>query len=205
MMLTNANPLTHTPVILQPPGAGVPFLERFFGGIGIRISAMLSTPEQCNQNFHRAFLHMLELIHMTPQTEWTRPVLVPRFQGLEDSSRYWSICMVLNHLNQVNLGTLKNIQHLVQEQKPNMTVRIEDVKPPVIQETLQATQVLQTFKEACETYLQEMTPLAGKLKTHTTLAHPWFGELNAHQWHFMMGFHMQLHGKQVQAIVNGLT
>jgi hypothetical protein len=37
-----------------------------------------------------------------------------------------------------------------------------------------------------------------------TWKHPWFGELDAQQWHFFAGFHMHLHRRQILAIRENL-
>jgi len=37
--------------------------------------------------------------------------------------------------------------------------------------------------------------------SRTTLRHPWFGEMNAHQWHCLAAMHQSVHRKQMQRIL----
>jgi hypothetical protein len=58
---------------------------------------------------------------------------------------------------------------------------------------------LNDFEHACNRF-EEIANSAKDLKTQMTWKHPWFGELNAQQWHFFAGFHMRLHRRQILAI-----
>jgi hypothetical protein len=204
---------TNTHVTLQAPGAGIPWLEGQFAKMAVFTMAGLTSPEKSSQIFEKEQARILTLVEALSFEARNKQVLIARLPGLEDSSRYWSVWMVLSHLNQVNLGTLGNIQQLVRGEIPTMTVRTEDVKPTLDKMAPSASQALYqerndphvaAFQQACQHYLGTMQGLHHALKTPCTLPHPWFGPMNAHQWHFMMGFHMGLHRKQIQSIVAGL-
>ena len=39
------------------------------------------------------------------------------------------------------------------------------------------------------------------LNTALKFAHPWFGAMNAEDWHLLAGIHMSIHRKQIEAIL----
>jgi hypothetical protein len=53
--------------------------------------------------------------------------------------------------------------------------------------------------------LPRMIERLGPLNARARHPHPWFGPLDAATWHFMTGFHMQLHFKQMELILAGLA
>jgi hypothetical protein len=106
--------------------------------------------------------------------------------------------MVLAHLNIANLSTLEAIRQLEQGHVPQRPVRIEDVKP----EQFTDEAVVEAFETACQAYVSGIRGLKG-LQSPLTYQHPWFGPMTSSNWHFMMGFHMRLHRKQLAAIVQG--
>lgn len=59
-----------------------------------------------------------------------RRVLAPRLTGLEDSSRYWSPFMVVEHLVIVDDNMLGILADLVAGRRHPAPARIEDFKPP---------------------------------------------------------------------------
>lgn len=122
-------------------------------------------------------------------------VLIKRLRGLEDSSRFWSIYMTLDHLIIVNQGATELITALSKGETPKRIVSTADVKP---RESADLT-TIQEFERVCNKF-QETVQNIANLNTDLTWAHPWFGELNAQRWHFFTGFHMSLHRQQILSI-----
>jgi hypothetical protein len=56
-------------------------------------------------------------------------VLIPRIRGLEDSSRYWSVWMTLDHLRIVHESLAHLIRELVREVTPPGAASTAAVKP----------------------------------------------------------------------------
>lgn len=126
-------------------------------------------------------------------------ILIPRLRGMEDSSRFWSLYMVLEHLRIVNHASTEIISTLLAGASPKIEASTASVKPGAdIDET-----VVGAFIAGCEKF-EGVCSTEKNFKTTHTLAHPWFGELNAQQWHFFAGFHMALHRKQILKILEGL-
>jgi hypothetical protein len=187
------------PPSLEAPGKGLPWLERQVAKALVFWQANRSSPQQSSQQFQKEHEQILHRVATVSNGQWQTPVLIKRLQGLEDSSRYWSLSMVLEHLRIVNLATLANLRLLTSGETPTKVIRIEAVKPDPNSSPL----VLSHYSEACETYLRETRTLDFS-QADRTHAHPWFGPMTAAQWHFMMGFHMNLHRRQIEAILKGL-
>ena len=57
------------------------------------------------------------------------PVLIDRVVGLEDSSRYWSVFMVLDHLRIVDEGIPQIFKTLTDDRLFGQEIRMQDLKP----------------------------------------------------------------------------
>ena len=82
---------------------------------------------------------------------------------------------------------------------PDTTASTADVKPDV--ESDRST--VAAFEKECGRFqrLLEKTP---QLKTPVRYAHPWFGPLDASGWHALAAFHMRLHRRQIELILDGV-
>jgi hypothetical protein len=56
-------------------------------------------------------------------------VLINRIARIEDSSRYWSVFMVLDHLRIVDEGITRIVEELTNDRPFAREVRIQDAKP----------------------------------------------------------------------------
>lgn len=184
-----------TPPQLAPPGAGLPAWEL----AGLRVIRRLVSAAWSDEGALRIFRgeadRMLELADSVPPELAARPVLIPRVTGIEDSSRNWSLFMVLDHLCIVNRGTLTIIQHLNREHEYEREVRIEEVKPSpgAGQETIAR------FRKNVADYLRGVREeeILSRARRHP---HPWFGPMTAHEWHCLAAAHHILHRRQMERI-----
>ena len=88
-------------------------------------------------------------------TAKTQPVLVERLKGLEDSSRFWSPNMVLEHLVIVGQQMLVAIVELGNGRIPNGKADVAAVKPKGIDGVLVAQQ-FESFYPRCRKTLPFM-------------------------------------------------
>ena len=184
---------------LATPGAGLPKVERFFANLMIHWKAKRTSREKAAATFAAERDAILHCLRTTPTERLTPPVLIKRLPGLEDSSRYWSLLMTAEHLRIVNAQITAVIASLCAGKVPAGTASTAAVKPSsqVDEPTIDA------FEKTCAEF--EKTVAAQRaLKTTLTFPHPWFGPMDAAAWHFMAGFHMQLHRKQMELILAGL-
>ncbi len=182
---------------LGAPGAGLPKIElwvarfRFAGAcrnLDRKKAAQLISTERSS---------LLKIVKSNAPEDCARRVLIKRPRGLEDSSRYWSVFMTLDHLRIVNLAIAEAMVELSAGRTPGYEASTAAVKPrPDIGE-----EVVTEFDQSCQALAE-----AGKgLKvTATRFPHPWFGPLDAHSWHVLAGFHMRLHHGQIDRILEGI-
>ncbi len=125
-----------------------------------------------------------------------RRVLIKRLRGLEDSSRYWSVWMTLDHLRIVNQATTGVIRALLAGQALERKASTAAVKPSAeVNES-----AVSGFKESCAAFVEAVSS-APDLRTNMRFAHPWFGPLDANGWHALSGIHMGLHRHQIECIL----
>lgn len=184
---------------LAAPGAGLPKIERFVANLMIRWKAARTSREQATATFVSERAEILRLVEGQDAVALTQRVLIKRLPGLEDSSRYWSLLMVVDHLRIVNRDIAKVIAVLGKGQLPAGEASIAAVKP-----SSQVTPtVLAEFDQGCRDFVAAVAAVED-LKTTIKFPHPWFGPMDAATWHFMSGFHMQLHHQQMRLILAGM-
>ncbi len=180
---------------LQPPGAGLPFLEIAWLKPAFKLKCLSVSDEAASALFREETRKILRLVETTPITRAGTPVLIKRVTGIEDSSRNWSVYMVLDHLRIVDDGIARLLEALTRGQIPGHVTRIQDVKP-----SLDAgPETIGAFSDAVENYEATVRRL-GTLGRSARHAHPWFGPLTAHEWHCLAGIHHRAHRQQIERI-----
>jgi hypothetical protein len=113
-------------------------------------------------------------------------VLIRRLPGLEESSRYWSVWMTLDHLRIVHVSMREAIRALTNGVMPAGTASTAAVKPnPNV-----AGAVVAEYEKSCDELLATVAT-ARNLKTALRFAHPWLGPLDAAGWHALAAGHIQ--------------
>ncbi len=122
-----------------------------------------------------------------------RPVIIPRLRGLEDSSRFWSVYMTLDHA--------ANRQHVDRGGHQGIDAGARTAGPGQYggRQTYwgQGPEVITPYEASCDGLLSEVAahPV---LKTPNRFAHPWFGPLDAAGWHAPRAIHMGIHRAQIE-------
>ncbi len=65
-------------------------------------------------------------------------------------------------------------------------------------------EALGAFKESVARYLKQIAALP-QLRSRARYVHPWFGPLNAHQWHCVAAGHHLIHRRQLEHLLNRLA
>lgn len=180
---------------LDRPGAGLPALELLLANILVKWRLLFNNRSKAHAYFMKEQQEITQQFANLDARLGCKQVLIKRLAGLEDSSRNWSVYMVLDHLRIVNTGITDIIVNLVNEEVLTEKVSTAAVKPSLVDE-----RVVDLFIKSCDYFLTQTSKLP-TLKTRATWAHPWFGELNAASWHFFAGFHMELHRRQIDKIL----
>jgi len=189
---------------LQPPGAGLPWWE-------LLVARYFVFPRACRkrnwagsaEQFQDEGARILALYDAIRAERRSERVLIRRFAGIEDSSLFWSAAMTVEHLNIVGAGILRVIAGLRRGETPAQPARVEDVKP---RGTTSADEVRSEFVRLLATAAaaEEHEPPMAR-GDGPRYGHPWFGPLDAFQWHCLLGLHQGLHWRQIEAIRHGLA
>ena len=184
---------------LAPPGAGIPLFER----LGARYVLLPSyfrktTWEQASETFLKESGMILERVQGLTDLQINEKRLIERMRGLEDSSRFWSISMTLEHLMIAGNHMGELIVALSKGLILPGHVSTADVKPHENRPKAEITAGFEVFVKA---YEEAAMKKVSDRKSRAKYRHPWFGLLNAHQWHCMAGIHQGLHRRQVERIM----
>ena len=181
---------------LAPPGTGLPRIELWLARRLVGWKSRRTSRRDAEKLFADERVRIRRAVEPVADARAARRVLIPRPRGLEDSSRYWSIYMTLDHLRIVNDQIAGVIDALARGALPGDAIRTADVKPsPAVDRT-----VVTSFEHACDAFERRVAELP-ELRTKLTWPHPWFGPFNSARWHFMAAFHMALHRKQIDTIL----
>lgn len=123
-------------------------------------------------------------------------VLIPRLRGLEDSSRYWSVWMTLDHLRIVNDAITGVVRELMAGRVPPGAASTAEVKP---REGVGAD-VSAPYESSCDD-LAALFAGGQSLRTTCRYAHPWFGPLDGAGWCELSAMHMKIHRTQIERIL----
>jgi hypothetical protein len=185
---------------LAPPGAGLPKVELFIARALFGWRQMRGNRDFFTTDFQREREAIRALVRECDAESGARRVLIDRVPGLEDSSRYWSVWMTLEHLRIIHNGITRTIGSLAKEVVPPGQASTAAVKPaPDITEA-----VVAEYETSCDKLLETVAAIPD-LKTKARFAHPWFGPLDASGWHSMAGTHLAIHREQIRRILKGLA
>ncbi|NDC00460.1 MAG: hypothetical protein EBZ83_03465 [Verrucomicrobia bacterium] len=185
---------------LQAPGHGLPWPELAVSRLGLEIYQRTVSPQVALRLLQGETRRILSLLDSVEETKGRTRVLIPRIFGIEDSSRYWSLFMTVEHLNIVIPAVMGFISSLLDRPDYAREVRIQDVKP---QEQAGPEQV-ETLKQNQMLYEKFILSLAS-LRSCRRHPHPWFGPLHPHGWHCLLGVHQLIHRRQMERILSAYS
>lgn len=187
---------------LDKPGAGLPYVEslivKYFVG---KFVSKRDSWEELNRRFENVYREILESVRGVDAKDAVKKVLIKRIQGLEDSSRFWSIAMTVEHLLIVGEAMKKVVIELSHGRELAGEVKIADVKPKGSESW---ELLLPRFETFVSTALAEINSKVGDRRSQTTKFHPWFGPINAHQWFWLLSAHGRIHLRQIRLIKESL-
>jgi hypothetical protein len=184
---------------LAPPGAGLPRLELLAVRTLFGLRRWTGSRRSFDGRFSRERERIRALLRSCDAEAGARRVLIRRVTGLEDSSRYWSVWMTLEHLRIVNESLAFLIRELVREVTPAGAASTAAVKPSADV----GPEALAAFETSCDAFAAAVAA-SPSLNTRARYPHPWFGPLDAAGWHALAGMHMGIHRVQIERILSGL-
>jgi uncharacterized damage-inducible protein DinB len=184
---------------LGKPGAGLPFFEWAYAKYILLPRLFKNTTKEKALGFFTDEANKIIAIASSLSLEqFSQRRLIPRLPGLEDSSRYRSVAMTLDHLIIVGSGTRQLIVGLSSGKSGFKARGTADVKPNV---NVDATTILSAFKEMIEDFVKEINAVNTEAYPDHTHPHPWFGPHNARNWLAFASVHQRLHRQQIEAII----
>jgi hypothetical protein len=151
-----------------------------------------------NASIRRSHVAYLRLARKALAAGAREPVRVPPMPGVDEEMRCWSFCMLLEHMAIVNRGISAIVCGLARGEKPGAAGNI-DMKREVLPSPAAGPGQVAAFQESIQDHL-ELIPTLGSLRGTATRRHPLFGAFDAHQWHCMFAFHLQIHLRQARFI-----
>jgi hypothetical protein len=193
----NSQTSTEEPV-LAAPGAGIPLPQKLMMRFFVKpFVAGRTSWEISEANFHKINKKILSAMEGLTESQLTTRILVPPQMGLEDSSRYWSIKMVLEHLLIVSGQMMQLIPFLSEGIIPNEKADIAKMKP---KNELTLNETVTRFKKLISTDFEQLNASIKNRASNTKFYHPWFGNMSAKQWYWLLAMHHGLHLKQLREI-----
>jgi hypothetical protein len=184
---------------LAPPGAGLPKVELWIARRLFQWQFRRGNRAIFNERFQRERIAIQALIATCTAGSGGRRVLIQRVPGLEDSSRYWSVWMTLDHLRIMHVLISRTIGSLAKGVALAGQASTAAVKPdPKVTQN-----IVTSYEQSCDTLLKTVAGIP-ELKTVARYTHPWFGPLDAAGWHAMAAMHIAIHRTQIQRIIQGL-
>ncbi|WP_367872689.1 hypothetical protein [Luteolibacter sp. Populi] len=181
---------------LDRPGAGIPWLEMQFGKFGLRLLASRTSRDAALEGYVRSAEQVLRLVGDLDEAHGKKRVLVPRMRFMEDSSRYWSPYMIVEHLCLIDGPLLALVRLLSTGRTSDRVASTAAVKPS----PEAGPESLEKFRGIVADWNSQL-PTAEKLLDSALHPHPWFGPMNAHQWLCLAAQHHGVHRKQLDAVL----
>lgn len=183
---------------LAAPGAGVPLPQRLIMRFIVKpFVAGRTSWEDSEATFHKVNKKILNAMEGLTDAQLNTRILVPPQTGLEDSSRYWSIKMVLEHLLIVSGQMMHLIPNLTEGIIPTEVADTAKVKP---KDEISLSEITSRFNKLITTDFERMNSLIIKRSSNSKFRHPWFGAMTAKQWYWLLAMHHGLHLKQIREI-----
>lgn len=187
---------------LQAPGAGLPKLELLIAKHLIFPQRFRTTSdEKAVADFQEESDKILKLARQLTNQQLAERRLIPRLRGLEDSSRYWSVAMTMEHLTIVGNGTRGIILALSRNQTDLPKLGTADVKPST---ELNVFDCVSKFEEFSNTFVRSVQKIDYDKYPNARHLHPWFGPLTARQWLVFAAPHQKIHRQQIESIIQRL-
>ncbi len=195
--------MTETKSISEPklaaPGAGLPSLEWAIAKY-ILLPRLFKTrgKSEALAYFAKESEKIMILSNKLNVPMLAQRRLIPRLRGLEDSSRYYSVAMTLQHLVIVNDSIRRVIKDLSGGGTKLVPKGTADFKP---NPSVDPESILSSFDQMSQQFLQEAAAANIDAFPQATFPHPWFGPFNAHKWLVLAGSHQNIHRHQIEEII----
>lgn len=186
---------------LDSPGAGLGAVEGWITRhITFPLFCRSNTFEEATLLFEKEGRRIEELCGLFTPEQFSRRVLVPPLPGIEDSSRFWSAAMLVEHVVIVGESISKILVFLSRGQVPPFKVDIAAVKP----HGERGAAVMADFRNLLAEYPDLVRGDLPRPPDAPDFPHPWLGKMDMHRWHCLAALHLGIHRRQLSMIRKGL-
>lgn len=186
---------------LQPPGAGIPYFAKLYLRYYVKPFVAAKTPWQVSKRrADRIHRQILEEVKDLSESQLHQRILVPPLRGLEDSSRYWSVSMTLEHVMIVGRKIYQAVPMLMHSHRPQEKADTGKVKPKGEDSWNYILEQYQSFIEEEFAQLNSKIPQEGFEDSGLRYEHPWFGLMTAREWYWLLHVHANIHLRQIREI-----
>ena len=187
---------------LEPSGAGPPKAQVFLlRHLFFPSYCCLTSWKRAGAVFQAEGKRLLRLAKALPSDVLDQRVLIGPLVGIEDSSRFWSAEMVLEHLIEAGAVFAEFMVELSNGEQPQIKMGDVVVKP----EGGKGIRILEDYNRFLDDYTETLSEDIGDIKSTLTHPHPWLGELTAHHWHCLAALHQTAHRRQMERLIAGLV
>lgn len=180
----------------EPARSGLPLFEQFYLNLFFKIDCSIRSDKSALAEFEASSRDILQVVDSNDLGVLSQEILLPRLQGLQDSSRNWSVLMVLDHLATVNKAIMDTIRSLRSGSHPFEEIALANFQP----DENAGADAIEKFRETNRRYWS-FAKSHQPLRTGLTHLHPWFGELDGHAWHCLAAAHQKIHRRQIYKIL----
>lgn len=190
-------------IVLAPAGAGLPVHQM----LALRWIVKPFVAERADwqdvaDRFRLLTQRIDDELAQCTQEDLSRSVLVRPLKGLEDSSRYWSVAMTLEHIVIVGRSIYMIARQLAEGRVPAGKASTAAVKPAGKYTPAEA---LGAFRQFCDEEFPTLLPAMKNRDSKSTFPHPWMGSMTVRGWYWLLAAHHEIHMRQIQEIRKGLT
>jgi len=187
---------------LAKPGAGLPPLEWAVAKFILLPKAYkVLDKEKSLKAFSIESSKIISLARPLSTDQLSQRRLVPRLRGLEDSSRFWSVAMTLEHTIIVGDLMRQAVVELSNGASDLPVVSTADVKPD---QPVEAAAIIEKFEAMSKRFIADVTASNIDAHPNNTHPHPWFGPLTARKWMVFGSLHLSIHRQQIKEIIQRL-
>ena len=188
---------------LQAPGAGLPLVQRIALKLFVGPFISKRVPwEVSRARYEKLTNKILTTAESITDEKRKIKILVDPIVGLEDSSRYWSVDMLLEHLLIVATQMEAMILNLSLGIRMDKKVDIAKVKPTEASSSQSTVDILAQYKAFAPDLMKRLDLGMKDRESPLSHYHPWFGQLNARQWYWLFTGHQSVHWNQLKQIKN---
>lgn len=164
----------------------------------IRTRFQLTTREQATHIIRSNADAYLKLADRFDTASGVKPITIPPMIGVDTEMLDWSFFQILEHNAIVNRSIAATVEALALGRELAGAALINP-KTDVLPKGLSGADQVEAFRSSVDDYLQQVTTLT-ELRGTAETPHPIFGSFDAHKWHCMFGFHLELHLKQAEKV-----